>query len=404
MKFENIKFTLGITAAVMSMNMQPVLGNTEISLPQAISRLQKNTIRKFKMVNGFIGIETATDLRVALLRNTSLKELTLRGMHIKDKHAIEILKAIKNNKFLTVLDLSSNFISDEPLFVLPEIRCHLQIFDLSNNIISAEGAIKISEAVKNYPDLRIFNVSGNAIGDEGAIKISEAVKNCPNLKIFNVSRNSIRDEGLTKALQVAQDLLELEELNLGFNSVENPVSMQENVAAFIEANTPLKKLILNNNDIDDGIVKSMCEALAKNTHIEILFLNGNVITFEGLKFICDIFGKNSSLKIVSLCFNFIKEEDLEELCNHDWVRRSLAQEFSEDQELNPDLQDLRGIVINCGCSSKGPNYYIYIWYPSVAPPVKLKPRSSVAPVFPCATPEDMSWLDLSGCNSASLVF
>ena len=43
---------------------------------------------------------------------------------------------------------------------------------LDSNLITSAGADGLSECLKNKQDLRVFNIDNNSIGKEGAIKLA----------------------------------------------------------------------------------------------------------------------------------------------------------------------------------------------------------------------------------------
>lgn len=50
------------------------------------------------------------------------------------------------------------------------VRLHMLFLD--SNLITSAGADGLSECLKNKQDLRVFNIDNNSIGKEGAIKLA----------------------------------------------------------------------------------------------------------------------------------------------------------------------------------------------------------------------------------------
>ena len=71
----------------------------------------------------------------------------------------------------------------------------------SNNAVSNNGIINISNALQLNETLQILNISYNNITDDGAIAISGFLKVNNTLKELNVSYNQISYVGVIKCLE-----------------------------------------------------------------------------------------------------------------------------------------------------------------------------------------------------------
>lgn len=121
----------------------------------------------------------------------------------------------------------------------------------------------------------IFNLTNQKIDDEKAIKIAEALKKSKSITTLNLNNNEITDKG---AIAIAEAL---------------------------EINNTLQSLKLMDNKIGNEGIKRIACALIKNTTLNSLNLMDNNMTEEGINAIIDDLEKNYSLTYCNLSIKTI---------------------------------------------------------------------------------------------------
>lgn len=105
-----------------------------------------------------------------------------------------LVDALNENKFVTSLNLNSNYINDECCVELGRIRCPtLKELSLQNNNLTSKGVIEIAK----IPQLRIINLSYNGIDDEGAL----ALASLTSLEKLYIDVNKIGNKGVEALLK-----------------------------------------------------------------------------------------------------------------------------------------------------------------------------------------------------------
>jgi len=175
---------------------------------------------------------TSTDVK-ALLKNKSLKTLSLRNNRIENNIDDELLQLMSTNETLLDLDLSVNYnfnshcctalsvnntlkrlvMSDCDLrnhVILLGKNTSLIYLDISNNFVSdADACALILALAENNPMIQGLNLRGNEIGDQTA----NVLLKLPNLTVLDVSNNKITDVGIELLLGATN----IKELNIQGN-------------------------------------------------------------------------------------------------------------------------------------------------------------------------------------------
>ena len=120
--------------------------------------------------------------------------LTLR---MSEAHVVALAEALKQNTSLTQLNMSDHVISDQGAADLAEAlkqNTSITRFNLSYNVISDQGAAALAEALKQNTGLTQLNLSGNVISAQGAAGLAEALKQNTSLTQLDLSYNDISDQ------------------------------------------------------------------------------------------------------------------------------------------------------------------------------------------------------------------
>lgn len=86
-------------------------------------------------------------------------------------------------------------------------NCHVDVLDLSWNIMGGKGAISFAGALVHNTSLSELNLASNSIGDSGGQRVIKSLKAHPRLMKFNLSQNDIADGSCFVVAQVQVYLL-----------------------------------------------------------------------------------------------------------------------------------------------------------------------------------------------------
>lgn len=115
----------------------------------------------------------------------SLEVLDMAGNDITAKAAASLAACIAAKQFLTMLNLSENELKDEGAILISQVlevgHSQLNEVDLSANQIRRAGARVLAQAVVHKPGFKLLNINSNFISDEGIDDVKEVFKNSPNM-------------------------------------------------------------------------------------------------------------------------------------------------------------------------------------------------------------------------------
>ncbi|KAI8606157.1 hypothetical protein EDD21DRAFT_349318 [Dissophora ornata] len=121
----------------------------------------------------FMKLPSLQPKRLTHFRKLSI-ELTPRASDFR-----VIVKSLKTNNPLTILNLENNSIGNDGALALSEAlktNTTLTTLNLQRNSIEKEGALALSEALKTNTTLTTLNLKNNSIGKEGALALTNVSK------------------------------------------------------------------------------------------------------------------------------------------------------------------------------------------------------------------------------------
>ena len=281
------------TLQELNMLHNEVCDNGIINISKALHINRK--LRVFNISANKIFDDGAIAISECLKVNNTLQELNMSHNKVSDNGIINIGKALQMNATLQILDISHNSLSDNGVlkfsdYLKKENTLHqLRIswnninVDLNSNVtllnmcrkrFGNTGAILVSKFL--YYNLLKLNISYNCISDDGAVAISECLKNNNTLQKLDMSHNNISDNGIInigKALQVNG---KLQIFDVSSNNISD-----DGAVAFskcLPINNTLQELSLSwNSTTKEGITK-IAEAIAVNTGLHTLDLSSQCVT------------------------------------------------------------------------------------------------------------------------------
>ena len=239
------------------------------------------------------------DLYCAYIRQCSCNSLTLGGDYGMKERVDKINDSLQNNTNLQLLKLKN--ITSEGVKPIFEVKA-LQRLDLSNNTLSDDGAVIISDGLKNNNTLLELNISHNNITNKGIKNITESIQVNTTLKELNLSRNILSDDGVAAFSDGLKYNISLQELNISHNKITDEGAKM--ISEAIKVNKTLQKLDISHNSISDDGAGAISDGLKKcNISLQQLNMSWNKMTNEGAKSIAEAIKVNTTLHTLHLKYN-----------------------------------------------------------------------------------------------------
>ncbi|KAI8596490.1 hypothetical protein EDD21DRAFT_422222 [Dissophora ornata] len=152
-------------------------------------------------------------------------EMTPQWIGVSDFRVL--VNSLKTNRPLTTLNLENSIENEETLTLSGALITNtaLTTLDLRGNSIGMEGALSLSEALKTNTTLTTLNLWSNSIGNEEALALSEALKTNSTLTTLNLWSNSIGNEGALALSEALKTNTALTTLHLGSLSSTSAASI-----------------------------------------------------------------------------------------------------------------------------------------------------------------------------------
>ena len=288
------------TLLELNMSKNQIIRSREKKIIEAI-KVNKTLL---KLDASFTKIQDEDYISDCLKINKSLKELNMSENMITSNGAKEIATAIRVNTTLEKLDLSCNRISNDGVSFISDCfknNNSLQELNISKNKITSEGAQYIAEAIQVNTTLAKINVSCNAISDDGAAAISYSLRFNNSLQELNMSRNEITSEGVKKITKVIQVNTTLKCLDLSINKIVDDGA--DFISGGLKSNISLQELNISHNCITNKGIKKITEGIQINSTLQNINISTNLISIEGLVYFMEAVKNNCTLQVVNITHN-----------------------------------------------------------------------------------------------------
>ena len=213
----------------------------------------------------------ANNLSVGIGLSSSLSHLGVTSSQLNCYHIKIISSMLADHPSLTSLDFSHNKIGDYGFKYFGKIlspqSCNLVHIDLSNNLISVDGAFLFSLGLERNNSLEFLNLKLNKLGDDGSEHIFKALAKNSTLTSLNLSSN-----GMTE-------------------------SSCRILAETFVLNKSLKFLDLCCNTFHESGGKYLQDRIEENYHLLDLKLSLTQISQESETYICQILERNKEVSV-----------------------------------------------------------------------------------------------------------
>uniref|UniRef100_F7GHL5 NACHT, LRR and PYD domains-containing protein 3 n=1 Tax=Monodelphis domestica TaxID=13616 RepID=F7GHL5_MONDO len=275
-----------------------------------------------------------------------LQKLSLSKCQLTASCCQHLSSLLKNNKNLTYLDLSMNFLGDEGIKALCEVlrnqNCNIQELNLSRCRFSDACCKNLSSALMAHGNINILDLSENTLADVGMNLLCEALGssdcNLQELKLsqchftdaccqdlstciknqslihLDVSGNFLQDSGIRLLCEALRHpTCNLQKLLLSLCHITD--SSCQDVSFALKNNRSLIHLDLGCNNLYNHGVKLLCEALEnQNCNLQTLELWNCQLSAACCHEFSSVLKKNQSLTHLNLGANPLRNNGVKVLC------------------------------------------------------------------------------------------
>ncbi|CAG8470302.1 13539_t:CDS:2, partial [Dentiscutata heterogama] len=336
------------------------------NLAEAIKR--NKTLKKLDLSSNYIRLEAGKDLARALASNKLITELNLNDNDIVHEIGELLINVLINNDITSIGLRSTKISSGMVINISQELKSNkikLRYLNLSRNEISSDAMEALVEALEENTTLKSLDLSNiTGAGQTGRALVKSLEKN-RTLKTLNLSNCNIRNSVVTALEKALQTNDILTDLDLSYNAL--PMS---NLIKALERNNSLTKLNISYRDFHLKEIEALANVLKVNDTITHLYLSRTMDDPENGKVLFEALEVNKKLTDLDLSRNNIREIEViaKALLNNVSLRRvDLTSNQIEIPEYNqsnngPAMHFLLSSTINSNIAS----YQLRIWGINIA--------------------------------------
>lgn len=302
-----------------------VIASCVPDLPQ-LEELELNTTHR--PAGGQLSAKSVDKVLAGLASCSSLKKLTLTSIVCSQGSSqqpwplaaalmqLPNLESLKLRGSLTATNLRGlmSLMNDLERVSLMELR----ELDISNNSLGDEGAMALTNVLKQLPTLKTLDVSENDITVHGAEDLATAFTQLHHLRVLNMMDNRFADPGTEVLSASISALTNMETLDVSFcdMSVDGSAHIASAIAHFHKLqhlNMAGCKLSArfwerrprSSNDADDECsgARALGEALGQHSNLQQLSLMGTQINSDAMTLLAPALAGHQGLTSLDLQFN-----------------------------------------------------------------------------------------------------
>ncbi|CAG5051073.1 unnamed protein product [Parnassius apollo] len=222
-----------------------------------------------------------------------------------------ISMALKLNKFVTILDLTDNWINEDGCFYLGEMLAKnntLKVLVLHGCRIRSEGARRLFVNLPQNSVLRELNLCKNQLNDKGVEYLANAIGLSANISNLDLSYNSLTEDSVNFLVDAFEKNNKLTHLNLSWNMIRSPNTIFSLCSKLAE-NKSFLDLNLSWNSLSDFRVGKSINLLLRNKNFSYLNLSNNRLYGQAISSIAAGLGKGGNLVLLDLSSNPLSPQD-----------------------------------------------------------------------------------------------
>ncbi len=244
------------------------------------------------------------------------REIILKLTYSLNDSEIKVLvDVLLQLDFIEYLFLEDTLPSNNGAILLSQLlkqKKNIKEFKLSGPRINTVGAKAIAESLIDNTNIEKFELSNTNFGDEGAIAFSE-ILNTTLIRKLNLNSNFINNNGIISLANILKDNITITDLDLSFNKFNFEVA--SNLKEVIMFNKTIMTLFLDNNNLGDPGIFILVQGLIENNTLRKLNISDNNINIKGAEAIARALLFNKSIMELDIFNNNISDEGTIALAN-----------------------------------------------------------------------------------------
>lgn len=320
----NLQLEKNIETIINRMDKECILSNIKIGpihsklIGESISK--STSIKIVKLINCEI-TEIGLKMLINYLSQSNISEFTLSNYKIQSEQFENLEELITNNNNLKKLHLSISLTNDTIQKLSKYLEnSNIRLIDLSKSSIDFEQFNTLCLSLKTMSKLHKLDLSSCNIQKNVSNQIGEILIDNKVIKKLLLNNNNLEDEGfisIISSLKNNNNLIELsvENNNITLNSIQ---SFKE-----ILPTTSIRFLNLSNNKINDSGITELSEGLQSFTKLHFLSLGGNKISDNSLNILIESLKQHKKLSTLYLNDNEITFEGSIHIANYIQSNKSL---------------------------------------------------------------------------------
>ena len=316
--FGNIKLIKEVLSYITTLN--------EVNLPcrkvtdnndfHKLEDLLFHTTLQYKCDDDTLVSDSNRIMKVNLLCNKSCNSINTGNLNILhasqkgiDDYGVTVITTFCDG--FKIINLSNNRISDNGVITISDYfknNIHLLELNLSKNKITSEGAKKIAKAIKINPVLQNINISKNHIFIEGLLYFMEAVKNNYTLQVVNITHNNVTRSGFTSIKQCIENLQHPIQIIASWNEINKNGELVTKISSSCAPDNIEDDVWSIKEYHPDHLAMCLSECLKEDDTLQELNLFYKRFTNEGARLIAEAIKVNKTLNKLDIRSNSISDD------------------------------------------------------------------------------------------------
>ena len=310
---------------------------------------------KINISNNAIDEQVADDIGNFLSKNMDLEELDASCNNLHSSGIIKLCKRLTNLSKLTKLKIGGNHFTADNVANLILHNSKLEVVDLSNNDLLADGIISIFNSMKNMFTLTSGNINHNWITNEAATDIASVLSQNIYLKELYLTNNYLESNGIGTLYEGMSNISYLTHLDMSCNKITESDVAACDIALLLFYNLELEELDLSNNLIQaPGAIKIFSTILA-HSNLKKLIICKNAITDKAVDAMAQFLSQSTKLKELDVSYNFLQAVGTVKMFRAIKNINNIVKLNMSNNMINDDTADGRMAILSIVTKLKGVN-------------------------------------------------